>query len=263
MYFEKHSQNGLFINAIFPYIPPHIHGNRTQICKVERRFGEKAGVFSFTLSHQIKRTNKSHRIYQTSSLRGAKFRCRKTSSKSKQQRLLSSCRLRERSIIWNRTRTPIQSKKKMGHLKLFLFKQTSLTPPPLFLFRHMFGLSPVPAMLADPVFGSSEPPTVRRVIWGARGHGSREERPITPAAQHDSSLAIRFWPVVTHTITSGVWFLPLFSLSNTHTKDKEGCATDTFSIGISPGYIVCLSQAGQHIAGVGNDTQCTLSSVST
>lgn len=108
------SQKGLFINAIFPYIPSYIHGNRIRICKVERCFREKAGVFSFTLSHQIKRTNKSHRIHQTSSLRGAKFRCRKTSPKSKQQRLSSSCRLRERSIIWNGTRTPIQSKEEDG-----------------------------------------------------------------------------------------------------------------------------------------------------
>lgn len=68
----------------------------------------------------------------------------------------------------------------------------------------MFGLSPVPAMLADPVFGSSEPPVVTRVAQGARGHGSQEERPTTPAAQRDSSLDIRLWPVVIHTITSAV-----------------------------------------------------------
>lgn len=118
----------------------------------------------------------------------------------------------------------------------------------------MFGLSPVPAMLADPVFGSSEPPTVRRVIRGARGHGSREERPITPAAQRDRSLAIRFWPVVTHTITSGVWFLPLFSLSNTHTHTKRD-VPHTHSPLVSPlaTYFVSLKQ-GMHIAGVGNDT---------
>lgn len=133
MHFEKHSQNGLFINAIFPYIPPYIHGNRPRICKVERCFREKAGVFSFTLSHQIKRTNKSHGIHQTSSLRGAKFCCRKTSPKSKQQRLSSSCRLRERSIIWNGTRTPIQSKKKMGASQA-VSVQTDLSHPPLPLF---------------------------------------------------------------------------------------------------------------------------------
>lgn len=81
----------------------------------------------------------------------------------------------------------------------------------------MFGLSPVPAMLADPVFGSSEPPVVTRVAQGARGHGSQEERPTTPAAQRDSSLAIRLWPVVIHTITSAVRFLFLF---HTHTRQR-------------------------------------------
>lgn len=127
--------------------------------------------------------------------------------------------------------------------------QTDLScSPRIFLFRHMFGLSPVPAMLADPVFGSSEPPTVKRVIRGARGHGSREERPITPAAQRDSSLAIRFWPVVTHTITSGVWFLPLFFLS--HTLKTKRDVPQTHSPLVSPlaTYFVSLKQGTTSLA---------------
>jgi len=110
-----------------------------------------------------------------------------------------------------------KAKRRWGHLKLFLFKQTSLNPTPI-LFSSGICLASHPCLLCwltqclallNPLRSA--------VIRGARGHDSREERPVTPAAQRDSSRAIRFWPVVTHNITAGVWFLLLFPLSNTHT----------------------------------------------
>lgn len=66
--------------------------------------------------------------------------------------------------------------------------------------------------------------------------------------------------MVTHTITSAVWLLPLFFLSNTHTEEKEGCGKDTFTTAFSSACILFLSQVGQHNASVGNDTYRILSS---